>query len=282
MGIRPRGAAALALAALFLACAALIAGAQRAAALDALEGFYTRDGETYYYENGAPCTGLLELDGRLYSFREDGTLARCVDGGAPMVALTFDDGPSRHTVPILDTLECYHAGATFFVVGNRVEAYTDILRREAALGLLIGNHTYTHTNLTRLSPADAAQELRQTDDVVCAVIGRPTALLRPPEGSQNQQVRALAGMPLILWSIDTMDWYTKNADQTVRTVLETVQDGDIILMHDLYAASAEAVEVLVPALLEAGYQLVTVEELAHFRAGGLEPGEVYSSFYPEG
>ncbi len=178
------------------------------------------------------------------------------------VALTYDDGPSKYTNTILDCLELYGAKATFFVVGNSVYAYPDVLLRAHSLGMEIGNHTVTHPKLTSISVASAISQLSQNAGVVENVTGKRPTLVRPPYGSYNQSIINSAGAPFILWSIDTLDWKTRNAQKTVDAVLSDVDDGDIILMHDLYLPTAQATEIIVPKLIKMGFDLVTVSELA--------------------
>jgi len=194
-----------------------------------------------------------------------------------MVALTFDDGPSKHTNRILDCLAKYNAKATFFVVGNSVSAYPNVLKRAYDMGMEIGNHTMTHPNLKTLSADGVSRELNNVANKVSAITGAKPKLLRPPYGNYNSTVSSVAGMPLILWSIDTLDWKTRNADKTVSCVLNEVKDGSIILMHDLYEPTASAAERIIPELIKRGYKLVTVSELAQAKGYTLTNGKAYSS-----
>lgn len=206
-----------------------------------------------------------------------------VDSDKPMVALTYDDGPSANTPKILDLLEKYNAKATFFVVGDRVDGnsnYQSYVKRAHKLGCQIGNHTYEHENLTSLSESQIKSQISKCDAAVRNAAGITPSIMRPPGGNRNDTVDKTVGKPLILWSIDTLDWKTRDADQTISAVLDHVKDGDIILMHDLYAATAEASETIIPSLIKKGYQLVTVEELAANR-GGMKAGKRYSSFRPK-
>lgn len=209
-------------------------------------------------------------------------LVTSIDPAKPMVALTFDDGPSAATSRILDSLEANDARATFYIVGNRMGNYTETIRRMAALGCEFGNHTWDHTYLTKLSAAAMHRNLNQMDTTLQNIAGVRTTTVRPPGGFVNDGVRqALAayGTPGIMWSIDTLDWKTRNARSTINCVLGNVRDGDIILMHDLYGTTADAAAVLIPELKKRGYQLVTVSELAANR-GGMQPGQIYTAFRP--
>lgn len=191
------------------------------------------------------------------------------------VALTYDDGPSKFTNTILDCLERYGAKATFFVVGNSAYAYPDALLRAHTLGMEIGNHTMTHPRLTSISLSQVLSQLNKNANVIENVTGKRPSLVRPPYGSYNQSVINTAGTPFILWSIDTLDWKTRNAQKTVDAVLSSVKDGDIILMHDLYLPTAQATEIIVPRLIDMGYDLVTVSELAE-RKGLTLTAKAYS------
>lgn len=232
----------------------------------------------------------LRIDGLRMAVRKKGTgapeapavIAGNVDPTKPMVALTFDDGPSGVTSRILDSLEANGARATFYMVGNRMNSYQSTIQRMQALGCELGSHTWNHAYLTRLSAEGIHGNLNQFDSTLQAITGTRSATMRPPGGFVNGAVQsALAsyGQPAIMWSIDTLDWKTRNAQSTINSVLNKVQDGDIILMHDLYGATADAAAVLIPELINRGYQLVTISELASCR-GGMQPGQVYHSFRP--
>ncbi len=193
------------------------------------------------------------------------------------IALTFDDGPSIYTPQILDTLAENGVKATFFVVGNRIEKHSDILLKTYNLGMEIGNHSWDHSNLTRLSMENIVQQRELTDNAVSAVTGHTTSLMRPPYGSRNDLVMGAFNMPAILWSLDTLDWKSRDALTIVDTVLSTAKDGDIILMHDLYQSTADAVDILVPRLISEGYEIVTVSQLARMRGSELSV-KSYSQF----
>lgn len=207
---------------------------------------------------------------------------RYIDPAKPMVALTFDDGPSANTARILDCLEANGARATFFMVGNRIGKYPETVKRMVEIGCEPASHTFDHSYITKLSADALIANLNQVDAALQSVAGVSTVVMRPPGGFVNDAAKAALaqkGVPAIMWSIDTLDWKTRNAQSTIDVVLSTVQDGDIILMHDLYETSADAAVVLIPELMNRGYQLVTVSELAAMR-GGVVPGGVYHSFRP--
>ena len=145
------------------------------------------------------------------------------------------------------------------------------------MGCEIGNHTYNHTSLTKVEIPEIQNQISSTNIAVYNVIGVSPAVMRPPGGGYNDTVKSVVGMPIILWSIDTLDWKTRNATSTQAAVLDHVRDGDIVLMHDLYSQTAEASKVIIPELINRGYQLVTVSELSHCR-GVMSSGTVYNSF----
>ena len=184
------------------------------------------------------------------------------------IALTFDDGPHPIlTERILKILARYNVKATFFMVGVNVENYPDAARAVIAAGHEVGNHTYTHRVLNRLSHEEIDNELGRCEDVLEELCEYRPHLFRPPQGAISPLVEADADQndySLILWSLDTRDWEDKNADRIVREVVSKVKSGDIILMHDYIghdSRTPEALETLLPALLERGFKPVTVSEL---------------------
>lgn len=200
-----------------------------------------------------------------------------IDASRKMIALTYDDGPCSHTPAVLDALEKYGAHATFFVVGSSVNRYADIIRREAALGCEIGNHTYSHKNLKNLSAAQVRSAIQETNRVVKQQCGLDIHVMRPPGGNYNSAVCAEVGMPLIMWSVATQDWKTRSSSATIQCVKQNAFDGAVVIMHDLHKSTADAADTIVGHLKSAGYQMVTVSELAAYR-GGMKAGQVYSQF----
>ena len=196
------------------------------------------------------------------------------------MALTFDDGPFAPVGnQIMDCLAQYGGKATFYVVGNRCGAYREEMQRMVAEGHEIGNHTYSHKYLQKLGAAEIQSQIQKGSEAIQATAGVAPATVRLPGGNKNATVLANVNAPMIMWSIDTLDWKTKNTANTVSAVLGAIRDGDIVLMHELYGATGNAAVQIIPALVEQGYQLVTVSELAQYR-GGLESGKVYYSFRP--
>lgn len=194
------------------------------------------------------------------------------------IALTFDDGPADATNDVIDALSNNNSKATFFVLGSRVRYYKEIMLRQIALGNEIGSHTYSHKNLTRLSKKELENEINSTNIVFNEITNKNITLLRPPYGAINDGVKNASMFPLITWNVDTEDWLKKDAKKIADHVLKNVKDGDIVLMHDIYFETAEAVKIMVPELIEKGYTLVTVSELAKIKGVTLEKGKVYGGF----
>ena len=205
---------------------------------------------------------------------------RTLDPARPMVALTFDDGPSSYDLRIMNALEAVGGRGTFFMIGQKVPRRRDIVERMCKGGHELGNHSWNHPDLTKLSSAQVASQIQNTNNAIAAIAGHPATVMRPPYGAVNGTVKATLasmGYAASLWSIDTLDWKTRNADNTVNTVLKQVRDGDVVLMHSLYEASTVAAERIIPELSARGYQLVTLTELANAR-GGMTPGRGYGAF----
>ena len=195
-----------------------------------------------------------------------------------LVALTFDDGPyGEVTNRILDVVEQYAeygVHVTFFALGSQAEKFPNTVKRAADLGCEVANHTYSHKNLTKISEDERTSQVEDTADIIESITGTRSKLVRPPYGAKNDDVRATVKYPLILWSIDTLDWKTRDTDSTVAEALKAV-DGDIVLMHDVREDTAAAAEQIIPALVEQGYKLVTVSEMFEAKGTALENGKAY-------
>ena len=211
--------------------------------------------------------------------KDDRELPKATD---KLVCFTFDDGPyAPVTNKILDTLEKYNGRATFFVVGDRAGTYSDEIKRASKMGCEIGTHTYSHVNLNNLSVPEMQKEIKKSCDAISKYSGKKVKVLRPPEGAANDTVKANVNMPMVLWSVDSRDWDYRNADKDYKTVMDNVFDGSIVLMHDLYPATADAVARLIPELARQGYKFVTFSELMEIRGVDVEPGEKYFSATPQ-
>ncbi|MFC5823884.1 polysaccharide deacetylase family protein [Nonomuraea insulae] len=203
----------------------------------------------------------------------DSATAKPVDcHRAKCVALTFDDGPGPYTDALLHHLAVYRARATFFVVGQNVGAYPGVVRRAYAAGHEIGNHTWSHPNLTKLSAAGVRSQLARTDQAVKAATGVRPKLVRPPYGALNAAVRLRTARPMVLWSVDTLDWLHRDSDRVARKTLKSVRPGSIILFHDIHPSTVRAIPRVLKTLSRRGYTFVTVSRLF----GGDPPHIVYS------
>ena len=199
-----------------------------------------------------------------------------VDPRKPMVALTYDDGPNtKATNRILDALQKAGGRATFFIVGERLNEFSSCIQREHALGCEIANHTYNHVMFNSADSATIKNQIAKTNNQVRDMTGKMPTLARAPGGYTGSNPKEDVGMPLIQWSVDTMDWSSRNADAVVAKIKSNVKDGDIVLMHDLYDSTAEATEQIVPWLVAEGYQIVTVSEMMAVKGIAMQPGEVY-------
>ena len=198
-----------------------------------------------------------------------------------LIALTFDDGPRRSTTTrLLDGLSERGVQATFFLIGAQIEGNEDVIRRMDNEGHQIGIHTYDHVKLTGLNRADFDAQVEKSRMLLKETLGHNDFLLRPPYGMLDDSVKAWAGCPIILWSIDPEDWDDKNADREVQQIVSEAQDGSIILMHDIFPESVDAALRVVDALHAQGFLFCTVDELFAARGIELEAGEMYWNAYP--
>ncbi|GIN72110.1 hypothetical protein J14TS2_25850 [Bacillus sp. J14TS2] len=181
------------------------------------------------------------------------------------VALTFDDGPSAEVTPrVLETLAQHDAKATFFMIGNQVEAYPEIAQQVAAAGHEIGNHTVDHADLSKLDPESIRNEIGQSADSIEQATGIRPYFVRPPYGAYNDAVIndvANQGDTLIQWSVDSLDWQSKNANAVISEIQKEIASGAIVLMHDIHPSTADALPQLLDWLESQGYQFVTVSQL---------------------
>ena len=194
-----------------------------------------------------------------------------------MIAFTFDDGPNAEsTNRILDAFEANNASATFFIVGNRTDrnANADCVRRMVEKGFQLGNHTYDHTHY---GSDVVIEDITTCSDVLNEISGQRPSAFRPTGGYLSDIIRTNCGGPIILWSVDTEDWKKRDGDKICERILESARDGDIVLMHDIYESTADSIEMVIPKLLEEGYQIVNVAELAYYKGKTLENGMVYHS-----
>jgi len=197
----------------------------------------------------------------------------------PMLALTFDDGPSRYTEGILDALEEHGGRATFFVLGYRVENWADTVQRTVDVGSEVAGHSWDHANFFNLSNDAMRRQLYNTSAAIQAATGEPPPpFVRIPYGSVNARIRTVTrelGYSMVNWSIDPADWRIRDADIIYNHIMTHAVDGGIVLLHDIRPSTMEAVQRAVPSLIEKGFDLVTVSELLAYFFEELSPGGVY-------
>ena len=184
----------------------------------------------------------------------------------PYIAMTFDDGPSAATTPrMLDILKQRNIKATFFLIGENAAANPDIVRRILADGHEIGNHSWTHPQLSKLSDDRVTTEISKTQDAIKEASGFTPTILRPPYGAitarQREWIEDRFGLSIILWSVDPFDWKRPGASVITQRILSQVRPGAIILSHDIHKQTVDAMPATLDALAAKGYKFVTVTEL---------------------
>ena len=201
----------------------------------------------------------------------------------PLAALTFDDGPNPVTTArLLEGLALREVTATFFVVGSRVEEHPELVKEMVQAGHQVGVHTYDHVMLTQLTPEVYQQQVERARAQLEGLLGEKNYMLRPPYGLMDERLSQLEQQPLIIWSVDPEDWKDRNTQRVVEEVLAKVEDGAVILLHDIYEESVDAALSIVDEMLSRGYCFVTVEQLATLRGIELKPGQRYTEFPPSG
>lgn len=244
--------------------------------------FITSKEKDYYFdEDGNKVTGEYQINGGTYYFSKDGVFdveKNKLHPGKPMIALTFDDGPGIYTEDLLALFEENDSRATFFVLGQQAESFPTSIKKMKEIGCEIGNHTYSHRRLTELSEKDMKSQINKTNKALKEIIGEGTKFVRPTYGAINSSVRKYVKYPYIMWSLDTEDWKLKDSAKIAEAILSQVEDGDIVLMHDIHEFTYEAMKTVIPELVNRGYQLVTVSELASAHGVTLEKETKYFEF----
>lgn len=247
----------------------------------------TDAGVTFYFDEG---TVLKESEGIAYAGIANAVakdiirkkiIKRYIDPEKPMVALTYDDGPGLEAEDrILTCLENNNVVATFFYQGMFISGREDKIQRAKKIGCEIGHHTWNHPVLTSLTDAEASAQITNTNNAIFAACGSYPTVFRPSYGVTSDKINTMSGMPVIMWSVDTLDWESRDGQKVFDHVKSIGNlDGHIVLMHSIHNSTADATEMMVPWLKAQGYQLVTVTELIKYKTGADPvPGRSYRTY----
>ena len=219
-------------------------------------------------EIALPVSSFFELIQSSYLLDKDAELYKVYfeKKNRKVVALTFDDGPNPATTnQALDTLSKYGIKATFFVLGKNVSGNEEILKRMKSDGHVIGNHSWSHPVLSKLSLDEAKKQITDTEDALTKVLGSSSKLMRPPYGAITDDIRNSLDLSFIMWDVDSLDWKSKNEASILTEIQRQVKNGSIILMHDIHVETVNALPKVIDYLKEQGYEFVTVPEMLHSR-----------------
>ena len=241
-------------------------------------GMQEIDGSTYYFDdNGYIKTGWVEVGFDDYYFNDDGTYDPSQH--KTRIAFTFDDGPGEYTDELLDCLEENNAHATFFMLGQNVGSWESTVQRMADIGCEIGSHSWDHLNLYDLSMDSVAKQFSDTDAALEKACGQKASVARAPYGNWSDDIISTVGKPFFTWSLDSLDWSYLDVNKDYDAVMNgDLTDGSIILMHDIHEPSVQAAIKMIPELVQKGYKLMTVSELAAAKGVTLQ-GANYSDFW---
>lgn len=231
---------------------------------------YFNEGEVTKPEAGVPVVEiplsfinpLLASDFQIAMQSQNTIIPGDKDSSKKRIALTFDDGPHPEiTKQILALLEKYNAKATFFMIGSRVQYYPGLVREVRENGHELGNHTWTHPVLTKMSPADIEKEYNSTEEAIIHATGEHSTVFRPPYGAINEEVRNIIPCKSINWTIDTLDWKYHDSEKLFPMVKKALHNNAIVLMHDIHQSTADGLEPVLAYLQEEGYEFLTVSEI---------------------
>ncbi len=247
-----------------------------------------KSGVTFYFDGGTIINGDMHINSIRISKKKAETvlrkkiLQRYIYPDKPMVAVTYDDGPGGESEDrILDCLEDNNVVATFFYQGSFIKGKEDKLKRAKEIGCELGNHSWSHPILTSLDKDDVKSELSRTNKAIYKAVGEYPTVFRPCYGETNKSINIASKLPVIMWTVDTLDWKSRNGTKVFNLIKKTKKtkglDGKVILMHSIHDSTADATEMLIPWLKENGYQLVTVSELIKYKTGKEPiPGKIYA------
>lgn len=178
------------------------------------------------------------------------------------IALTFDDGPHpEYTPKLLDGLKERNVSAAFFLTGENSEQNPEIVERIYREGHIIGNHSYTHVQLSKLSDLEACKEITKANEAIENITGKTPDYIRPPFGSWNKNLDCITNMIVVLWDVDPLDWQCQNKELVVKRVVSNVKEDDIILLHDSYQSTVDATFEIIDTLEKKGYEFVSLDEI---------------------
>lgn len=217
---------------------------------------------------------IIINDNTLNTKETDNQVEEIVEDNRIPVALTFDDGPGKYTDRLLDILEENGIKVTFFVTGTGVEAFGEATKRAYDDGHEIGIHGYSHTSFKKMSIEDIQSEIDTVYGLLTELDIVPTDLVRPPYGSINNEIKENLDYSFILWNVDTLDWKTRDKDAIIEEIYNSIENGSIILMHDIHETTVDAVEEILPELIDT-YRFVTVSELFSLNEQELEKHKSY-------
>lgn len=202
--------------------------------------------------------------------------------GKKIVALTFDDGPAHSkTETLLTEFEKRNIRASFFVLGELALKQPDIVKKAYDAGHTIGSHTYDHKNLKKIDDEQLAYEVNHTNGILKEIIGTDIKYIRPPYGGYNSDILNKVDMSFILWSVDTLDWKLKDADKIADYMINNIEDGDIVLLHDIHVETIDGVIKAVDLMLAEGYAFVSLEELISYKEIDIQTHKAYRFFRSE-
>lgn len=186
---------------------------------------------------------------------------KSIDPNKPVIAFTFDDGPSKYTDDILNEFNKYQGSATFFVIGNKLDSYKNTLQEMVKLGNEIGNHSYNHQWMSRMSEEELTDQINKTQEKITKITGTTPTRIRPTYGALNKRIKETSKLEIALWNVDPKDWKYKNSKTIAERILRNAEDQSIILLHDTHKRSVDAVKIVLKELDKQGYQFVTLGEL---------------------
>ena len=239
--------------------------------------FDYKDSQTILYPSQAvenvdeialPVSSFFEVIQSSYLLDKDAELYKAYyeKKNRKVVALTFDDGPNPATTnQALDSLSKYGIKATFFVLGKNVSGNEEILKRMKADGHVIGNHSWSHPVLSKLSLDEAKKQITDTEDALTKVLSSSSKLMRPPYGAITDDIRNGLDLSFIMWDVDSLDWKNKNEASILTEIQREVKNGSIILMHDIHAETVHALPKVIDYLKGQGYDFVTIPDLLDSR-----------------